>query len=190
MGLGIGSQRSLAAAVFFMVHVIIAKVTLFLVSGAVHALLGTYDLKRLGGLYKHSPALALLFLIPALSLAGIPPLAGFWAKFNLVWAGIEAGRGVVTAAALGVSMLTFFSMLKIWNEAFWKAGPEGETVGADHPPLSLSSGLALYLPMTFLALLVLVAGLAAEPLWDLSSRAAQQLLHPAGYRAAVLGMAP
>lgn len=190
MGLGIGTQRSLAAAVFFMVHVIIAKVTLFLVSGAAHALLGTYDLKRLGGLYKNSPALALLFLIPALSLAGIPPLAGFWAKFNLVWAGIEAGRGVVTAAALGVSMLTFFSMLKIWNEAFWKARPEGETVGADNPPLAFSSGLALYLPMAFLALLALVAGLAAEPLWDLSSRAAHQLLNPAGYRAAVLGMAP
>jgi len=109
-----------------MVHVIFAKSALFMVSGAAHRVLGVYDLRASGGLYRTQPLLAALFLLPALALAGFPPLSGFYAKLGLVRAGLEAGSYGLVATALGVSVLTTFSMMKIWAEAYWKPQPISE----------------------------------------------------------------
>ncbi len=188
MGLGLFTPLALTGTVFFMVHVILAKSTLFLVSGVAHRLAHTYDLKKLGGLYQSYPSLAALFLIAALSLAGLPPLSGFWAKLILVRAGLETEQYVIVATALTVSILTLFSMIKIWTEAFWKERPEPSL-----SPLSPEGGQVvgekrlLLLPIATLAALIVVIGLAAEPLLSLSMQAAEQLLNPAGYIQAVLG---
>lgn len=170
MGLGLRTPLALAGTIFFMAHVILAKTALFLVSGIVHRLRGTYDLKKLGGLYRTQPVLTVLFLLPALSLAGLPPLSGFFAKLALVQAGLETGQFAIVAVALGVSMLTLFSMMKIWNEAFWKPLQEGdETASVGRIPLTL------WLPLGLLAALTVALGLAAGPLFALSLQAAEQL---------------
>jgi multicomponent Na+:H+ antiporter subunit D len=187
MGLGLFSVGALAGAVYFMVHVILAKSALFLVGGIIYKLRGSYDLKKLGGLYLVYPGLALLFLIPALSLAGIPPLSGFWAKFALVQAGLAEQQYAIVAVSLGVSILTLFSMTKIWAEVFWKDRP-----GVEEParPISLlpsQTGPSLLLPVAALAVILLAMGLLAEPLVGLSLQAAEQLLNPADYVDAVLG---
>ncbi len=170
MGLGLFTPAALAGALFFMIHVVLAKAALFLVGGIAHHLQGTYDLKKLGGLYRSHPVLAVLFLLPALSLAGLPPLSGFFAKLALVRAGLETGQFVIVAVALGVSLLTLLSMMKIWNEAFWKP------LGKDDPPPARKVSPALWLPVAGLAILTLLIGLAAGPLFVLSMRAAEQLL--------------
>ncbi len=59
-----------------------------------------------------------------MSLAGVPPLSGFFAKLTLIQGGLEAERYAIVVAALVVSLLTLFSMTKIWAEAFWKPAPE------------------------------------------------------------------
>lgn len=182
MGLGLYTQLALTGAIFFMVHVIIAKSALFLVSGLVRQVAGSYDLKQIGGLYRARPAMAALFFLPAMALAGLPPFSGFWAKLTLVRAGLETTDYAIVAVSLAVSVLTLFSMTKIWAEAFWKDHP------TDH---DLSSPLlnrrALLLPTVTLAALTLLMGLVAEPVLDLADAAAAQLLDPAGYIAAVLG---
>ncbi|MDQ4147290.1 MAG: Na+/H+ antiporter subunit D, partial [Pseudomonadota bacterium] len=89
MGLGLFSSLALAGSVFYIIHHIIVKTNLFLVSGVAHRLGGTYELKKLGGLYSAYPFLALLFLVSALSLAGLPPFSGFFAKLALVQAGLQ-----------------------------------------------------------------------------------------------------
>ena len=190
MGLGLFSPLALAGSIFYIVHHIIVKTNLFLVSGVVHALRGRYELKALGGLFRSAPVLSLLFLIPALSLAGLPPLSGFWAKLILIAASLGTANYAIAATALVVGILTLFSMTKIWAEAFWKgrhAEEAGEQERPLHPP---SSRLALYLPIVFLAAITIGIGLMAGPLLELSLRAAAQLLDPSGYRQAVLGGAP
>ena len=189
MGLGIFTVSALSGAIFFMAHVILAKSTLFLVSGVVQRLEGTYELKKLGGLYADYPLLAILFLIPALSLAGIPPFSGFFAKLALVQAGIGAGQYAIVATALGVSILTLFSMIKIWSEAFWKPLPEGATrqKGKAAQIFRLGEYSLLVLPIVGLAIVALILGLAAEPFYDLARQAAEQLMQPAIYIQAVLG---
>ncbi len=182
MGLALFTPLALAGSVFYITHHIIVKTNLFLVSGVVNHLRGTYQLKKLGGLYKIYPMLGLLFLIPAFSLAGIPPLSGFWAKFVLIRAGLEMGQYAIVATALLVSLLTVFSMTKIWAEVFWKAQPETEG-----PTQNLPLNRLLYLigPIAALAIITVVIGLFAEPFFTLSIRAAEQLLDPTEYIRAV-----
>ncbi|MGM0564053.1 MAG: Na+/H+ antiporter subunit D [Pseudomonadota bacterium] len=201
LGLALMTPLALVGGVFYIVHHIFVKTNLFLVSGLVYRLTGSYELRRLGGFYRHRPWVALAFAIPALSLAGIPPLSGFFAKFVVIRAGIEAEAWVATAVALVVGLLTLYSMVKIWAEAFWKAVPErepgtGEAIGerADEYFRTLpsrASWLAYGVPIAAFALVTLGLGLAGQPVYELAARAADQLLDPSGYIEAVLpGAAP
>ena len=183
MGLGFFTPLALGGTVFFIVHNIFVKTNLFLVSGVSHRLHGTYDLKQLGGLYRTHPWIGMLFLLSALSLAGVPPLSGFFGKLVLIKAGLGIGQFMLVAAALGVSLLTLFSMTKIWAEAFWKPLPQGTPA---HGP---GTGMALMLgPIVTLAVLAVVLGVAAGPFLDLALRAGEQLMNPAQYIHAVLGV--
>lgn len=184
MGLALYTPLALAGSVFYITHHIIVKTNLFLVSGVVHRLRGTYQLKRLGGLYRFYPGLGLLFLIPAFSLAGIPPLSGFWAKFALIRAGLETDHYTIVATALIVSLLTVFSMTKIWAEVFWKAEPDPHENQVDQN-LPDNNLLYLLLPITILAAITVIIGLFSEPFFVLATHAAKQLLNPAEYIEAV-----
>jgi multicomponent Na+:H+ antiporter subunit D len=192
MGLGLFTVLSLTGTIFFMIHVILAKSALFLVAGIVYHISRSYRLKELGGLYAAYPAVAALFLVPALALAGIPPLSGFWAKLSLIRAGLEAGQYLVVAVALGVSILTLFSMTKIWAEAYWKPAPAGSEALLDTARATIPrrTWLLLLAPAATLALLTVLLGLAAEPVLVLASRAAEQLIDPTLYIRAVLGGSP
>ncbi len=181
MGLGFFTPLAMAGTVFFIVHNIFVKTNLFLVSGVSHRIHGTYDLKKLGGLYRAHPWVGMLFLLSALSLAGVPPLSGFFGKLVLVKAGLGIEQFVVVAAALGVSLLTLFSMTKIWAEAFWKPLPEGTET---HAP---GAGMGPMLGgIVTLAVLAVVMGVAAGPLFVLAQQAGEQLTNPAPYIEAVL----
>jgi multicomponent Na+:H+ antiporter subunit D len=184
---------ALGGAIFFLVHNILAKTNLFLVSGLVHRVRGSFELKRLGGLSRTHPGLAVLFLISALSLAGIPPSSGFFGKLALARAGLEMRQYALTATALVVGLLTLFSMTKIWAEAFWKPPPaeESPSTASPRPPAPLRRGLLFqFVPSAALAALTLLMGLLAEPVFTLTSRAAEQLLNPRVYVEAVLGATP
>ncbi len=186
MGLGLFSPLALAGTVFYIIHHIVVKTNLFLISGLVNRLHGTYQLSFLGGLYRSRPLLGLLFLIPAFSLAGIPPLSGFWSKFVLVRAGLELEQYVIVAVSLVVSIMTLYSMTKIWAEVFWKERPvlDGQAP-AGEAKLSSGGWLARVLPVAVLATITVLIGLWAEPVFSLSLEAAEQLLDPAGYISAV-----
>ncbi|TVQ67543.1 MAG: Na+/H+ antiporter subunit D [Oceanospirillales bacterium] len=189
LGLALFTPLALAGGVFFIIHIIIVKTNLFLISGITHRLLGTYELKKLGGIYKSRPFLSILFLVSALSLAGLPPLSGFFAKFILIRAGIEAEAWVATGAALFVGMLTLYSMIKIWSEVFWKSLPDETDSSAINQQMTPSLAI-LYLPVIILTVLTLLIGLMAQPIYMISEFAAEQLLNPSGYIEAVLGVKP
>jgi len=118
MGLGIFTKTAVAGAIFFILHNILSKTNAFLAGGLVFQDSKSYNLGVLGGLYKSKPFIALLFLIPALSLAGIPPLPGFFGKLFLIKGGFEAQDYFITGIAILVGFFTLFSMVKIWNEAY------------------------------------------------------------------------
>ncbi|MCL4806656.1 MAG: Na+/H+ antiporter subunit D, partial [Thermoanaerobaculia bacterium] len=184
MGLGLGTRLALAGTVFYILHHIVVKANLFLVAGVMRRVGGSFSLDRLGGLLPRSPLLAAAFLVPALSLAGIPPLSGFWAKFLLVRAGLEAENGAIVAVALAVGLLTLFSMTKIWAEAFWKPAPAG---AGETAALTAGERASLLGPILSLGAITVAIGLGAAVLFRFADGAAVQLLDPDLYIRAVLG---
>lgn len=182
LGLALASPLAITGAVFYLIHHIVVKANLFFVGGMASRAAGSERLAAMGGLYARMPFLALLFAIPALSLAGIPPLSGFWAKFVLVKASLEGGFWWAAGVALVTGIFTLLSMSKIWNEAFLKAHPGGK--GAVRP----ADGMPwAWWAVTGLALLTVMIGLGAGPVMDYAVAAAGQLAEPSAYFAAVTG---
>ncbi|MCJ8163655.1 Na+/H+ antiporter subunit D [Pontibacter sp. E15-1] len=187
MGLAIYTPLALAGSVFFIVHNILVKTNLFLVSGVVARLHHSFSLKKLGEVYCRQPMLALLFLVSALALAGMPPLSGFWGKFMLAKGGFEAGNYTIVGVSLFVSLATLFSMTKIWNEVFWKNKPASELpIPESAPKATVPTVWLLYTPVVLLFIAILFISVYAEPLIGLAQQAANQLLYTKAYTDAVL----
>ncbi len=181
MGLGIFTPLAIAGAVFFTLHNMIAKTNTFLVSGMINKARGTFELKEIGGLFKENPFMAVLFVIPAFALAGVPPISGFFAKFILIKAGIENGNYIITAVAILTAMLTLYSMIKIWNEAFLKKQPEN---GRQNK--SYTFGFAEYFPSVLLGSVSILMGIFAMYVFGYTMEAANQLINPDLYIETVL----
>lgn len=188
LGLALYTPLGLVGAVFYLVHHIIVKANLFFVAGVAKRIAGSTDLSRIGGLYAHAPLLAFLFLIPAFSLAGFPPLSGFWAKYVVVKAALDLQMWFVAGVALAVGLLTIFSMTKIWGAAFWPAHPDG--IKPRLSDLPAGDRVALMLPIIALAALTCLIGLFPEPFVQFAERSADQLLDPTDYVTTVLGVQP
>ncbi len=116
---GLGTEAGFAAAVFYLIHHIIAKANLFFIGGVFEQLMGSDHLKDHGGLLKSKVFLAPIFLAPAMALAGLPPFSGFFAKLLVLQSGIAAGEMWGVVCALIVGFFTLYSMSKIWNASFW-----------------------------------------------------------------------
>jgi multicomponent Na+:H+ antiporter subunit D len=122
-GIALGTAAGLAGAIFYVVHHIAIQTTLFLVAGLVERQGGTTGLDRLGGLAAASPVLAVLFFVPAMNLAGIPPFSGFIGKLGLLEAGVAEGDWLpltVVAGGAVTSLLTLVAIARVWSRAFWR----------------------------------------------------------------------
>lgn len=167
---GPGRRFALAAGIFYVLHHILVKTNLFLVAGVVRRLRGTEALDRLGGMARARPWLAGAFLISALSLAGMPPLSGFWAKLAIFRAGLDDGQDALVAVAVVTGLLTLLSMLKIWSGVFAGEPPDEPDAACSRRELAWMAA-----PIAALAGLTLAIGLYPEPLFELALVAATQL---------------
>ena len=182
MGLGLFTTLSVAGGIYFMVHNIFAKTNAFLVGGLINKLQNSYFLKKTGGLFNAKPGLAFLFFIPGMALAGIPPLSGFFGKFILIKASFDTEHYVIGATSLLVSLITLYSMMKIWNYSFWKENT--------HDNNAISNKRLKFtdvLPSVILAFLSIFMGIAAAYVFDLCLDAAKQLMDRTGYIQTVIG---
>jgi multicomponent Na+:H+ antiporter subunit D len=185
MGIGLAGspdprvvELAIAGTIFYVVHHIIVKSSLFLIGGIAERVTGSQRLEAMGGALELAPGVAALFLISGLSLAGLPPFSGFLSKFVLVRAGLSGGNYVVVAASIATSFLTLYSMSKIWVYGFW-----GERC-REHPAKSYRPLMA---PTAVLVALTVVMGAYGQPFLALASRAARDVHDPSEYVRVVLG---
>ncbi|WP_250031077.1 Na+/H+ antiporter subunit D [Paractinoplanes maris] len=184
-GVGLTTQLGLSSAIFYVVHHITIQTTLFLAAGLIEKRGGSTALDKLGGLARLSPVLAVLFLVPALNLAGIPPFSGFIGKLGLVQAGVADG-GVLAWLLVGggilTSLLTLYAVARVWNLAFWRTPPASVPAASRSllPPLMVAPTMAL---VVFGVALTVVAG----PLFEVGDQAASSLMERAYYVRAVFG---
>jgi multicomponent Na+:H+ antiporter subunit D len=176
------TPAALAAGIFYVLHHIVVITNLFLVSGVLLRLRRTTDLNGLGGLYRTQPAFSALAMVPIFSLAGVPPLSGFLGKLAILQGTFQAGAYWVGGMVLVVGLLTLLSMGRTWADAFWR--PPANEHAAARP------GTASFVAIAGLSLVTIAITVGAGPLFELTTRAAHQLLERDEYVRAVLGGTP
>ncbi|MCG3146863.1 MAG: Na(+)/H(+) antiporter subunit D [Verrucomicrobiae bacterium] len=174
--LGLLTEAGVAAAIFYMIHYTLVKCGLFLVAGVMERMTGQNSVKKIGGLMESAPALAALFFVAGLSLAGLPPWSGFFAKIVVVVAGFQQERYLYTGIAVLTGLFTLFSMMKIWHLSFW-----GEPAGERRPvPRVMYGAVALLVACSVIFAAVF------QPVHAFARQTAAQLLAPDNYVRAVL----
>jgi NADH-quinone oxidoreductase subunit L len=154
-GVGVGAY---AAGIFHLVTHAFFKALLFLGAGSViHGLGGEQDLRRMGGLAPRMLVTTVTFLVGAFGLSGVPPLAGFFSKDEILSATFHGGHRAMWALLVIGAFMTAFYTFRLVFLAFF-GGPRMSMEVAHHvhesPPV-------MTLPLIVLALLTVVAGLAA-----------------------------
>ncbi len=158
LGVALASQAATVATGFFLFHNLLVKANLFLIAGLMWARAGHYDLRRVGGIYPAHWVLAILFLINAFSLVGVPPTSGFWGKYLLIMESFQQARFVWGGIALATGLLTLYSMSKIWLEGVWKAHPDPDSNRVSPTPWPA------YAAVIALSLVIVWMGVYPEPL--------------------------
>jgi NADH-quinone oxidoreductase subunit L len=130
LAMGVGAY---ASGIFHLYTHAFFKALLFLGSGAViHALAGEQDLRRMGGLRSALPVTYWTFLIGAVAIAGVPPLAGFFSKDEILYHTYESGHTLLWLVGLVTSLVTAIYMFRLVFLAFH--GPRRtDAARAAHP---------------------------------------------------------
>ncbi|MHB8054363.1 MAG: complex I subunit 5 family protein [Candidatus Aminicenantales bacterium] len=119
LGIGLGTPLGVAGGLFHLFNHAIAKSLLFLTSGSVQQSTGTRNLDEMGGLAKRMPWTAGTNLVGSLSIAGVPPLGGFWSKLVIIIALIQSGETALAVIAVLASVLTLWYYLILQRKAFF-----------------------------------------------------------------------
>ena len=204
-GVALATPLGLASTIFYVVHHITVQSALFLVAGLIERRGGSTSLDRLGGLARLSPMLAVLYFVPAMNLAGIPPFSGFIGKVGLMQAGVDVGGALplaLVAAGALTSLLTLYAIGRIWSLAFWRppetshvsAEKKAAAAGLDAPgpddaapdaaapeALTFRAAGSLAVPTAALVGFGLLLTVAAGPLFGYAERSAAVLLDRDSY---------
>ncbi|MDX1534457.1 MAG: proton-conducting transporter membrane subunit, partial [Thermoplasmata archaeon] len=156
-----GAQEGYAAAIFHLANHAFFKALLFLGAGSVIHAMATNDMRKMGGLHKWMPITSLTMLLAALSIAGIPPLSGFWSKDEILAATFAASGGnqlLLWMWVLGILtvFLTAFYMFRLWYMTF-RGEPRWEKEPHESPRVMTT-------PLVVLAIFAVGSGLVIFPL--------------------------
>ena len=177
VALGVGAY---GVAVFHVYTHAFFKACLFLGAGSViHALSGEQDIRKMGGLAKRIPVTFVTFVVATAAIAGIPPLAGFFSKDEILWFAFASSRGGSTLlwlVASATALLTSFYMFRLVWLTFLGASRMDPKVEhhVHESPFSMTSVLVV------LAALSAVGGFVAIPHFlepQLPLPAVQEALH-------------
>ncbi len=161
--LGIGAY---VAGAFHLITHAFFKALLFLSAGSVIHGVGTNDMMNMGGLRKKMPITTTVFIIGALALAGIPPLAGFWSKDEILAHAFERmqhGDTIGTAVFVMLAVAAFFTAFYMTRQIFLTFFGEGR----DHHAVEHAheSPQVMWMPLAVLAFFATTLGLVnAAPL--------------------------
>ncbi len=172
LGVGVGAY---AAGIFHLTTHAFFKALLFLCAGSVmHALGGELDIFKMGGLRRKLPWTFGAFLVGALALSGLPPLAGFFSKDEILYNALAGGHTALWLVGLVTAGLTAFYTFRLLFVAFYgQSRLDKKTARRAHesPPV-------MVVPLVVLAVLAAGAGFLGLPAsWGLGN-AIDGFLHP------------
>ncbi len=156
LGLGVGTPLAIFGSLFHLFNHSIAKSLLFLNSGSIEEISGTRDLKKISGIISKDPVTGYTNLTAVLSICGVPPLGGFWSKFIIILACIQAGHSMLALIAAVVSILTLAYYFRALTPVLFGAGI---ATPASNRPMIWAEAI----PMVILAALSLASVLMLLP---------------------------
>ena len=181
LALGVGAY---GPAIFHLFTHAFFKALLFLGSGSVNHATGTFDMRYMGGLRVSMPWTYVTFLIGALSLAGIFPLAGFWSKDEILLGAFHSSGAVgqlVFWLALAAVFMTAFYMFRALFMTFggeFRGGSDADPEADAHGEIHLGEPPAvMVLPLVVLGIAAVVAGFLVNPIVDIGIVPAHWLSH-------------
>jgi multicomponent Na+:H+ antiporter subunit D len=178
LGVGLLTPEGFRGALLFLLNHALGKALLFLAAGhAIHAS-GTRDMRAMGGLRRALPGTSVAFLVGVLAIAGVPPLPGFFAKFSIFRAAVEAGHPGLAALAALTALGTLLYLFRAWQWIFWGAASEAPVHAVP---------AAMRLPVAVLGLLLALLTATLGPVSTLLSEVAAQVRSPEAYVSRVLG---
>ena len=160
MFMAVGASAYVAGVFHLMTHAFF-KALLFLGAGSViHAMSDEQDMDKMGGLRRHMPVTAATMGIATLAIAGIPPLAGFWSKDEILGSLFERGGlyAALWVVGLIVALMTAFYMTRQWVLVFMGEPRWDEDAHPHESPRIMT------IPLMVLAGLSIVAGFVNTPL--------------------------
>ena len=151
LGVTLFSHSGLVGGIYHLINHSAMKATMFLAVGAVVYKTGIRDINELGGLGKKMPLTMGAFSIAALSMVGIPPLAGFMSKFFLVVGSLESNWAVVFVI-LASSLLNAVYFIRVINHIYFGVPPDVE-IKVDEAPL------IMLIPIVLMGLMIVFLGI-------------------------------
>ncbi len=133
VGIGMGTTLALVGALLHVLNHAVMKSGLFLVAGGIIQQTGLKSIARFSGLGQRMPWVMGGFAVVAASMVGIPPTAGFFSKFYLVWATVDRGSWVLAAVIVGSSVLTLAYFVRLFEQIFVREPTEAVVADAREP---------------------------------------------------------
>jgi len=166
VGIGLATPLALIGALLHVLNHALMKSALFLVAGGIIQRTHLKAIPRFAGLGKRMPLTMFGFAIAALSMVGIPPLAGFWSKFYLVWGAVDVSNWTVAIVIGASSLLTLVYFLRLFEQIFVREPEEALVAEATEPSGSVVATVwilaaAIVLVGAFTAVIV---GAVIEPI--------------------------
>ncbi|HEY4690212.1 MAG TPA: NADH-quinone oxidoreductase subunit N, partial [Anaerolineae bacterium] len=169
IGVAAVGELGVAAVLFYLAVYVLTNVAAFAVVEVVTNVMGTENLYEMAGLSRRSFGLALGMMLAMLSLGGVPPLAGFFAKFYIFQAAISSGLVWLAVAGVLNSIVALYYYLVVIRVIFVDPSKGEETPAAI--PFTLRAGLVLC------SVGILFLGVFVTPWYNLATRAAQTLIN-------------
>lgn len=171
MGFTAASSSGISSILFYLLAYTVTNLAAFGVVIAVSQATGSDEIDSYSGLAQRSPVLALTLMLALLSLAGIPPLAGFVGKFYLFYAAMQKGyMWLVIAGALNSTVSLYYYLLVLKRMYIFDPSK-------DYPKINVATGLKVALIICVAAILIL--GIMPTGVVDTAGRIAAELLNAA-----------
>lgn len=178
LGISVLAPYSITGAMFHIVAHAFLKITLFMCAGAIYVTTGLSEISTMGGLAKRMPVTCTCFALASVGIAGLPLLAGFVSKFNIIRGALLMGKPIFAAVLVAAALLALSYLIPVVRIFFGKGSQQaacsGHTVHTEHT----DAAAAMLVPIAITAAVSLVLGVmpdAGPHLYDLAVIAAEAI---------------
>ena len=176
LGMAIDSEAGYASMIFYLILYLFMNMGAFACVILFASRTGTDQISEYSGLYQKDPLLTLALSVCLLSLGGIPPLAGFFGKLYIFWAGWQAHAYGLVLLALVMSVVSLYYYIRVVKMMVVKEPQEMSESIRNYPEISWTQvGMKpLQAALVFTLIFTAIAGIASNPLFSLSNQAVKE----------------